>query len=211
MRWREHFDVGKQVLWNRNSDAYKLGLLLPDWFERKHWHRTEDTLDMIVNRIEMTRKLEWGTRRDFVLGTIVHFLCDYCTYSHENMYNDFTAHAKHEIDGQKWYLRKRKRNSDDVNFEAVMAYNNNIDRYFGVAQYRPKEMILDSVARIRAAKESGVSLRELHRIEVECAFVLCQSILVYCGEERLRFIGKHEDIIETMLTEVLIGEREDFR
>lgn len=105
MRWIQHWKIGKECLGRYSSLAFQLGTILPDWFERKHVHKIDDTLDLVLNRIDIISKMPRCIKRDFMLGTVVHFITDYCCFAHvDENYNSWIGHRIFEVRSQKLYL-----------------------------------------------------------------------------------------------------------
>lgn len=106
MRWGQHWKIGRDVLWSRKSIAFQLGTILPDWFERHPIHRVKESYDNILNRIDIALQMPAGIRRDFMVGTIAHFVVDYCCYAHSDVYYDLIRHRIYEVKSQKKYNRE---------------------------------------------------------------------------------------------------------
>ena len=183
MRWREHWGIGRDALWSRRSLAFQLGTLLPDWFERKPKHKSELTLHRICMRIAIARQMWDGARKDFVMGTIVHYLCDYCTYPHEYCYEDYESHARHEIGAQRRY-KELHRNLvayySEVADELSLA-----DKYEYMYEGKtPKEIIQGCMRQLNDfIVKHGYSCDDsMFDEEMFVARLLSYRILRYCGE-----------------------------
>lgn len=108
MRWVQHWIIGEHCLEGRRSLPYQLGCLLPDWFERHPIHRVKESFPRFLDRAERIRHLPAGPRRDWLLGTLGHYLCDYCTMAHNEEYYRFYRHRVYEVMAQK-YIKARVR------------------------------------------------------------------------------------------------------
>ena len=107
MRWVEHWTIGKDVMGDEHGLFFLLGCIMPDWFERHPIHRTTETFEMIVNRAEKLRYGK-GIKHEWQLGTVVHFICDYCTQAHNEEYYDLYKHRVYEVMAQKYFKRQHK-------------------------------------------------------------------------------------------------------
>ena len=110
MRFVEHWTIGKDALSTRRSFAYQLGSILPDWFERKPIHRWKDNKDRFLKKASMVRELPPGFKRDWTLGTLAHYVCDYCCMAHNEEYYRYVRHRIYEVQSQKFFKREHKRN-----------------------------------------------------------------------------------------------------
>lgn len=112
MRLIQHWKIGKDCMGRYSSLAFQLGTILPDWFERKTMHRIDESLDLILNRLNIISRMPEGIKRDFMLGTVVHFITDYCCFAHVgNHYNNWIVHRIYEVKSQKLYC-----NQDTYNY-----------------------------------------------------------------------------------------------
>ena len=108
MRWIEHWKISKMVL-RRKSLCYQLGSILPDWFERRPRHTMEHSLDRVLKKIEKVQTMKNGRRRDYLLGTIMHYLEDYCCFAHnDNEYTKWYKHRVFEVQSQKYFREHYK-------------------------------------------------------------------------------------------------------
>jgi hypothetical protein len=107
MRWGVHWRIGRDSLHGRESLMFQLGTILPDWFERHPIHRRKESLGLIAERIVRLREMQPGRKRDWYLGTVAHFLCDYCCMAHNEEYYRFYRHRVYEVESQKYYKRVR--------------------------------------------------------------------------------------------------------
>ena len=111
MRWVQHWCIGRDIKGHNASLVFKLGTILPDWFEISTPHKIETTFDMVLHRIMQVSKMTRGYKRDFLLGTIVHYIADYCCYAHlEGNYLDCIHHRQYETKSQRLYLKQNKYN-----------------------------------------------------------------------------------------------------
>lgn len=85
----------------RRSLPYQLGCLLPDWFYRHPIHRTDESMDDFLMRAVRIRHMPDSPRRDWELGLLAHFICDYCTQAHNEEYYRFYRHRVYEVAAQK--------------------------------------------------------------------------------------------------------------
>lgn len=97
MRWVQHWIIARVSLKSRRSLPYQLGSVLPDWFAIHPIHRTTESLDKFLDRAVKLRALPPGLRRDWYLGTLAHYACDYCTQSHNEEYYRFYRHRVYEV------------------------------------------------------------------------------------------------------------------
>ena len=49
-----------------------------------------------------------GFLKEWYLGTLAHYLCDYCCLAHDEEYYKFYRHRVYEVQSQKYFLRTRK-------------------------------------------------------------------------------------------------------
>ena len=110
MRWRQHLGITRDSAGNRCNTALLLGSILPDWFERKNHHTTELVADKIFARCKFVSKLKHGFRRDFVIGTILHYAHDFVCCPHDVKYDDYLHHAIYEVSLQRYYLKYSSKN-----------------------------------------------------------------------------------------------------
>lgn len=103
--WR----IGRDSLHGRKSLIFQLGTILPDWFERHPIHRRKESLSPVVKRIVRVREMQPGRKKDWYLGTIAHYLCDYCCMAHNEEYYRFYRHRVYEVESQKYYKHVRKK------------------------------------------------------------------------------------------------------
>ena len=111
MRWVPHWIIGADCLPGRRSLPYQLGCLLPDWIDRHPIHRTDETLEIFLRRAEAARRLPKGALRDWRVGLLAHFLCDYCTEAHNGEYRRLFRHRVYEVRHQKRVLALRREGS----------------------------------------------------------------------------------------------------
>ena len=109
MRWVEHWIIGEDCLKGRRSLPYQLGCLLPDWIDRHPIHRREESLENFLELAVQTRSLPRGRRRDWQLGLMAHFLCDYCTEAHNEEYYNFYRHRVYEVRSQRRIQELRRK------------------------------------------------------------------------------------------------------
>ena len=107
MRWIQHWIIGEDCLRSRRSLPYQLGCLLPDWFHRRPIHRWDESADNFLRRAEKVRTMPRGAARDWNIGLLAHFLCDYCTEAHNEEYYRFYRHRVYEVMAQKRIQRLR--------------------------------------------------------------------------------------------------------
>lgn len=108
MRWVVHWRIGEAALAGRRSLAFQLGCVLPDWFELHPIHRREESGQLFLNRALSVRAMAPGWRRDYRMGTLAHFACDYCTMAHNEEYYNFYRHRIYEVLAQKYLIRRCK-------------------------------------------------------------------------------------------------------
>ena len=107
MRWVEHWTIAKDALAPRKSLGFQLGSILPDYFERKPIHRWRDNRELFLEKVDRIRKMPPGFRRDWQMGTLAHYICDYCCMAHNEEYYRFYRHRVYEVESQKYYKRVR--------------------------------------------------------------------------------------------------------
>ena len=108
MRWGVHWRISRDSLHERSSLIYQLGSILPDWFERHPIHRRKESLMPFLRRTERVRSMTPGVRKDWHLGALTHYLCDYCCLAHNDEYYRFYRHRVYEVDAQKYYKAVRE-------------------------------------------------------------------------------------------------------
>lgn len=109
MRWGVHWRIGRDSLHDRYSLIYQLGTILPDWFERHPIHRRKESLAPMLKRAERVRSMAPGLRKDWHLGALSHYLCDYCCLAHNDEYYNFYRHRVYEVDAQTYYKNVREK------------------------------------------------------------------------------------------------------
>jgi len=109
MRWIVHWKVGQAALHGRRSLAYQLGCVMPDWFEIRPIHRWKETGKKFLDRAVLVRRMKPGFRRDWLLGTLAHYACDYCTTAHQEEYYRFYRHRVYEVMAQRYFLRRSRK------------------------------------------------------------------------------------------------------
>jgi hypothetical protein len=114
LRWIEHWIIGKDAFAPRRSLPYQLGTVLPDWFERQPIHRWQETRELFLDRAQKISAMPPGIRRDWYLGTLAHYLCDYCCMAHNEEYYRYYRHRVFEVQSQKYFLRVRKNRKNDI-------------------------------------------------------------------------------------------------
>ena len=118
MRWGEHWRISRDVYYPDKSLFFQLGSILPDWFERHPIHRWVDTKELFLDRICKISRMKRGKRREWYLGTIAHYICDYCCMAHNEEYYNLYRHRVYEVLSQKYDKKKRK--DGDRRIEAWM-------------------------------------------------------------------------------------------
>ena len=103
MRWIEHIGIGNECL-GRKSLPYTLGLVLPDWFERNKKHVWYVKLENISKRLYLIKTMKDSNLRDYYLGTIIHYICDFCCTAHNHNYTNYVRHLVYEFISQKYYV-----------------------------------------------------------------------------------------------------------
>lgn len=116
MRWVEHYGIGKGSYGKGAPLMYKLGCLMPDWFERNKHHTYSETKEAFIDKVKTCLNELGEHKKDYVLGTIVHYICDYFCTSHDDTYSEYYKHARFEIMSQSYY--KGLREMFDDNFGA---------------------------------------------------------------------------------------------
>lgn len=115
MRWGEHWRISKDCLEPRKSLVYQLGSILPDWFNRHPVHRWNDTKDLFLERAYRVRKMEEGLIKNWNLGVLSHFVCDYCCMAHNEAYYELYKHRVYEVNSQKLYKELRLSSNENKN------------------------------------------------------------------------------------------------
>ena len=194
MRWVQHWIIGEHCLEARQSLPYQLGCLLPDWFERHPIHRVKESLARFLDRAEKLRHTPAGPWRDWLLGTLGHYLCDYCTLAHNEEYYRFYRHRVYEVMAQK-YIQARVR-EDPRRWqqerapeipEELLDPNLPADRFRealaawlteGLDQLRQQILALESPAWYRDERVAELDIRWAHR--------LLRGLLTILGENQKR-------------------------
>lgn len=112
MRWGVHWRVAKAALKDRRSLAYQLGSVMPDWFETRPIHRWKESGKKFLDRAEKVRRMRRGWRRDYLMGTLAHYVCDYCTMAHNEEYFRFYRHRVYEVLAQNCLNRRCREDRD---------------------------------------------------------------------------------------------------
>ncbi len=112
MRWMQHWTIGRDCLNSNFSLPFQLGCVLPDWFERHPIHRYSDNQDRFWDRVGKIRSMKSSAKREWYLGTIVHYICDYCTQAHNEEYYQLYRHRVYEVKAQKLFLKNHKEHKD---------------------------------------------------------------------------------------------------
>ena len=114
MRWVQHWIIGHNCRKGRRSLPYQLGCLLPDWFDRHPIHRTTESMEHVLDMAVRLRDCPPGPLRDWRLGVLSHFLCDYCTQAHNEEYYRFYRHRVYEVMAQKRILALRREDPEGL-------------------------------------------------------------------------------------------------
>ena len=125
MRFREHFGIAKDVAGEKAGFFYLMGSLFPDYVERHRIHRSDETLGLIKKRIYRIQHTSNPIVKDYLLGTVMHYMCDYCCYSHGDKYYEMIHHRQFE-NAEQEYFRKHSRKKYLINAEAF--YRKNRDK-----------------------------------------------------------------------------------
>ena len=125
MRFREHFGIAKDVAGEKAGFFYLTGSLFPDYVERHRIHRSDETLGLIKKRIYRIQHTSNPLVKDYLLGTVMHYMCDYCCYSHGDKYYEMIHHRKFE-NAEQDYFCKHSRKKYLINAEAF--YRKNRDK-----------------------------------------------------------------------------------
>lgn len=108
MRFYSHWNIARDVAGENSNLAYLLGSIFPDYFERLTRHRTYESLDKIEERIRYINSMEDGIKKQYLMGTVMHYLCDYCCYAHSDCYFEWIHHRIFECSEQKFYKYNSK-------------------------------------------------------------------------------------------------------
>ena len=114
MRWGEHWRISRDTYFPQKSLAFQLGSILPDWFERHPIHRWVDTKELFLDRVCRIADMKKCVRRDWYLGTVAHYICDYCCMAHNEEYYSLYKHRVYEVLSQKYDKKKRKRGTPQI-------------------------------------------------------------------------------------------------
>ena len=114
MRWVEHWTIAKDALAPRKSPGFQLGSILPDYFERKPIHRWRDNRELFLEKVDRVCKMPPGFRRDWQMGTLAHYICDYCCMAHNDEYYRYYRHRVYEVLSQKFFKRQRRSGGTDI-------------------------------------------------------------------------------------------------
>ncbi len=137
MRWVEHWIIGRDVYGKGCSLAYLLGCIMPDWFERYPIHRRKESFDRFLDKAEEIRYMPRGLNRDWKMGNIIHFACDYCTQAHNDEYYDLYKHRVYEVMAQKYFKRVYKKEPDRYHeFEKFQVPTNIIKNEYNKDAFR---------------------------------------------------------------------------
>ena len=198
MRWGMHWRIGRDSLTGRSSAVYQLGTILPDWFERHPIHRAEESLTRVLKKADRIRFMKRGIRRDWLLGTVMHYLCDYCCMAHGGEYYRFYRHRVYEVDSQIWFkqihLQKRAFYMDEQRrfiaaLPAVSHALSTTAMQMSSAGFQAelRRLILRTVA-VRQSRIDALGSgqwwtdRHIMSLDVRCAYQLCGAVLHILGE-----------------------------
>lgn len=110
MRFISHWNIARDVAGEKSNLVYLLGSIFPDYVERFTRHRTNESLDIIEDRINQISSLKDGVKKQYLIGTVMHYLCDYCCYAHSDKYFELIHHRIFECKEQKFHIK----NSRDI-------------------------------------------------------------------------------------------------
>lgn len=105
MRWKQHRMIGKDCFCNKPSLFFVIGCCAPDVLDFYRTHRAKETLDIFVKNSTKIRKMRNGFIKDYCIGVLSHYICDYCTQAHGEEYFRFFRHRVYEVQMQKYYLK----------------------------------------------------------------------------------------------------------
>lgn len=108
MRFYSHWNIAKDVAGENSNLAYLLGSIFPDYFERLTRHRTCESLSKIEERIRYIDSMKDGLKKQYLIGTVMHYLCDYCCYAHSDRYFEWIHHRIFECAEQKFYSKNSR-------------------------------------------------------------------------------------------------------
>ena len=108
MRFQEHYGIAKDVAGKDATFFYLMGSLFPDYVERHRIHRSEETLELIKRRIFRAKNSKSRVVNDYLLGTCMHYICDYCCYSHGDKYYEMVHHRIFENAEQLYFKKNSK-------------------------------------------------------------------------------------------------------
>ena len=129
MRFKQHWLIAKDIAGDKANLAYQLGSIFPDYFERLHRHTMSCMLESIHKRIDKIQRMPDGLRKQYLMGTVMHYMCDFCSYAHnDDVYNKWIRHRLYELNEQRFFLKHRKiQQSDKWWFDQSNLYINNVD------------------------------------------------------------------------------------
>lgn len=172
MRFVEHYNIAKEVSGGHYTIPYLLGSCLPDWFERFRLHRTKESLDIILNRIELVKKMQPGVTKDYLLGTIMHYLCDFSCYAHSDKYYDFLHHRIFEVKEQKYFKHVFRK---PYMTRARFFYN----KYHNKQHFIEKVVMKHDITIENLNCKKWWNSKEIMKIDLVYAYRLCYYVYQY--------------------------------
>ncbi len=139
MRFREHYGIAKDIAGKEASFFFLMGSLFPDYVERHRIHRTDETLDLIKKRLHRALHTKNKIIKDYLLGTCMHYICDYCCYSHGDKYYEMVHHRIFENAEQAFYC-----NRPDIRLKCLK----NARRFYD--KYKPENLSVSDSETFRA-------------------------------------------------------------
>lgn len=87
---------------------FRLGSVIPDisWLILVHPHFAKKSLDYIETKIEkLQMQTSYGAYSSMQMGIIVHYLADFCCYTHNRKHIDtYRQHSRYESELQRYLL-----------------------------------------------------------------------------------------------------------
>lgn len=197
MRMATHIKIAKAVKIKTeehtklriNNIAYLLGSIAPDVTHRLMRHNVDTSITKFVVWLQKLENRKDGLARSFLLGTIMHYSCDYFCLAH-NEKNTFLNHCKYEKFLGKYVrkhfksfteipeeiaeeLRKFKDIAEKIGIEAMI--NSEMNKSIGKADIYERVMEMHDTYREQAAKVKNMN--ELIELDTTYAVGVCSMIM----------------------------------
>ena len=175
MRFRAHYGIAKDIAGEDATIFFLMGALFPDYIERHRIHRTYESLPLIRRRIVHIHGMRDSALKEFMLGTVMHYVCDYCCYSHGEKYYEVVHHRIYENAEQEFY-----RNNPELRVKCLKRAKNYYEKH---DKTNLINMLASREQKIKALNSvTWWTDERIMEIDLYYAYALCYSLFQRCQE-----------------------------